>query len=196
MFATPAFAQAAAGAAAGGGLQDQLIQFVPLIGLVVLFYFLMIRPQQQRMKAHQAMLGGLKRGDAVVLSSGVHGKVVRVEDADVGVEIATGVTVKVRKGMIAQGIGRHSRTEIAELGIRSVDAMADYLGQKPYFMGSEPTGVDATIFAFAVASLCPVFDTPIRTASEKHDNLKRYVGRITSRYYPERTEMAGVKTAA
>jgi glutathione S-transferase len=103
---------------------------------------------------------------------------------------------KVRKGMIAQGIGRHSRTEIAELGIRSVDAMADYLGQKPYFMGSEPTGVDATIFAFAVASLCPVFDTPIRTASEKHDNLKRYVGRMTSRYYPERTEMAGVKTAA
>jgi preprotein translocase subunit YajC len=79
-----------------------LIQFLPLIGLVVLFYFLMIRPQQRRMKAHQAMLAGLKRGDTVVLSSGVHGKIVRVEDADVGVEIATGVTVKVRKGMIAE----------------------------------------------------------------------------------------------
>ena len=101
MFATPAFAQTA-GAATGGGPQDMLIQFLPLVALVVLFYFLMIRPQQRRMKAHQAMLGGLKRGDMVVLSSGVHGKIVRVEDADVGVEIATGVTVKVRKAMISE----------------------------------------------------------------------------------------------
>ena len=82
--------------------QDMLIQFLPLVGLVILFYFLMIRPQQRRMKAHQTMLGNLKRGDTVVLSSGVHGKIVRVEDATVGVEIATGVTVKVRKGMIAE----------------------------------------------------------------------------------------------
>jgi preprotein translocase subunit YajC len=78
------------------------MQFLPLIGLVVLFYFLMIRPQQKRMKQHQATLAALKRGDQVVLSSGVHGKVVRVEDADVGVEIATGVTVKVRKAMITE----------------------------------------------------------------------------------------------
>jgi preprotein translocase subunit YajC len=87
---------------AGTDMQAQLIQFLPLVGLVVLFYFLMIRPQQRRMKAHQTMLGGLKRGDNVVLSSGVHGKIVRVEDADVGVEIATGVTVKVRKAMISE----------------------------------------------------------------------------------------------
>jgi len=100
MFATPAYAQAA-GAAPMGGPQDMLIQFLPLIGLVVLFYFLMIRPQQRRMKQHQAMLGALKRGDTVVLSSGVLGKIVRVEDKEVGVEIATGVTVKVRKAMIS-----------------------------------------------------------------------------------------------
>ena len=106
MFATPAFAQAAAGAATGGGLQDQLIQFVPLIGLVVLFYFLMIRPQQRRMKQHQETLSGIKRGDQIVLSSGVYGKVVRVEDSDVGVEIATGITVKVRKGMITEVLSR------------------------------------------------------------------------------------------
>jgi preprotein translocase subunit YajC len=86
--------------------QDMLIQFLPLVGLVILFYFLMIRPQQRRMKAHQTMLGALKRGDSVVLSSGVHGKIVRVEDADVGVEIATGVTVKVRKGMISEVVTR------------------------------------------------------------------------------------------
>ena len=101
MFATPAFAQAA-GAATGGGPQDMLIQFLPLIGLVVLFYFLMIRPQQQRMKNHQAMLAAVKRGDTVVLSSGMIGKIVRVEDKEVGVEIATGVTVKVVKTMIAE----------------------------------------------------------------------------------------------
>jgi preprotein translocase subunit YajC len=82
--------------------QDMLIQFLPLVGLVILFYFLMIRPQQRRMKTHQTMLGNLKRGDTVILQSGVHGKIVRVEDTTVGVEIATGVTVKVRKSMIAE----------------------------------------------------------------------------------------------
>jgi preprotein translocase subunit YajC len=87
MFATPAFAQTAAGAAAGGPAA-MIMQFLPLILLVVLFYFLMIRPQQ--------------RGDQVVLSSGMIGKVVRVEDAEVGLEIATGVTVKVVKGMISE----------------------------------------------------------------------------------------------
>ena|SRR5665213_1531115 len=101
MFATPAFAQTAAGAASGGP-QDMLIQFLPLIGLVVLFYFLMIRPQQRRMKAHQQAISAVKRGDVVVLPSGVVGKVVRVEDAEVGVEIATGVTVKVVKAMISE----------------------------------------------------------------------------------------------
>jgi len=100
MFATPAFAQTA-GAAAGGGPQEMLMQFLPLIGLVVLFYFLMIRPQQQRMKAHQAMISNVKRNDTVVLNSGVIGKVVRVEDKEVGVEIAQGVTVKVVKTMIS-----------------------------------------------------------------------------------------------
>lgn len=101
MFATPAFAQTAAGAASGGP-QDMLIQFLPLIALVVLFYFLMIRPQQRRMKAHQQAISAIKRGDVVVLPSGVIGKVVRVEDNEVGVEIATGVTVKVVKAMISE----------------------------------------------------------------------------------------------
>ena len=104
MFSTPAYAQAAG--AAVGGPQDMLIQFLPLIGLVVLFYFLMIRPQQRRAKQHQDMLAAIKRGDNIVLSSGVIGKVVRVEEKEVGVEIATGVTVKVRKGMIAEVTAR------------------------------------------------------------------------------------------
>ena len=69
--------------------------------LIVLFYFLMIRPQQRRMKQHQTMLAALKRNDVVVLSSGLIGKIVRVEDKEVGVEVASGVTVKVVKHMIA-----------------------------------------------------------------------------------------------
>ena len=100
MFATPAFAQTAGAAAAGP--QDLLIQFLPLIGLFVLFYFLMIRPQQKRAKQHQQMITNLKRGDQIVLNDGVLGKVVRVEEKEVGVEIATGVTVKVVKHMIGE----------------------------------------------------------------------------------------------
>jgi len=101
MFATPAFAQTAGAAAASPA--NQMLQsalfFVPLI---VLFYFLMIRPQQRRMKAHQQAVAGIKRGDTVVLSSGVISKVVRVEDAEVGLEIATGVTVKAVKAMVSE----------------------------------------------------------------------------------------------
>ena len=85
-----------------GGPQGLLIQLAPLLLLFVLFYFMLIRPQQKRMKEHQAMIGAIKRGDTVVLPSGVIGKVVRVEDAEVGVEIAQGVTVKVVKAMITE----------------------------------------------------------------------------------------------
>jgi glutathione S-transferase len=73
--------------------------------------------------------------------------------------------------------------------------MADHLGQKRYFMGAEPTGVDATMFAFVAGMLCPAFDTPLRTAAERHANLRGYVGRMTSRFYPELGEVAGIKAA-
>ncbi|EJL33423.1 preprotein translocase, YajC subunit [Caulobacter sp. AP07] len=84
------------------GLQAQLIQIAPIVLMVVLFYFMLIRPQQQRAKAHAAAIAAVKRGDNVVLSSGILGKVVRVEDSEVGVEIAQGVTIKVVKSMIAE----------------------------------------------------------------------------------------------
>jgi preprotein translocase subunit YajC len=84
------------------GLNAQIMQIAPIVLMVVLFYFMLIRPQQKRAKEHQVMLGNLKRGDNVVLSSGMLGKIVRVEDKEVGVEIAQGVTVKVVKGMITE----------------------------------------------------------------------------------------------
>ena len=103
MFGTAAYAQTAAPAVAGpGGIQDLLAGPLPMIlMMVVLGYFLLWRPQQKRAKDHQAMIKAIKRGDTVVLSSGVIGKVVRVEDTEVGMEIAQGVTVKVLKSMIA-----------------------------------------------------------------------------------------------
>jgi preprotein translocase subunit YajC len=83
---------------------------IQLIGLPLmiggLFYIMIWRPQQKRMKDHATMLGALKRGDNIVLSSGLIGKIVRVEDKEVGVEIAQGVTVKVVKGMIAEVRGK------------------------------------------------------------------------------------------
>ena len=103
MFATPAFAQAAGAAAQGGSNMDAFLQqMLFIVPLFLLGYFFLWRPQQQRMKRHREMVSGMKRGDTVVLASGMIGKIVRVEDAEVGVEIATGVTVKVVKSMISE----------------------------------------------------------------------------------------------
>jgi glutathione S-transferase len=110
--------------------------------------------------------------------------------------VAATVRRQVRKNLHAQGIGRHSPVEIAMLAQRAIDAIADFLGGKPYFMGSEPTGIDATLFAFVANVLCPLFDTQIRAAAERHGNLKHYVGRMAARYYPDWSEIAGCKTAA
>jgi glutathione S-transferase len=103
---------------------------------------------------------------------------------------------QLRKTLRGHGMGRHSAAEIVALGTRSIDAISDYLGSKPFFMGAEPTGADATMFAFVAGALCPLFATPIRTAAERHDNLKRYIGRMTARFYPALGEIAGVKAAA
>ena len=103
---------------------------------------------------------------------------------------------QVKRALHGQGMGRHTGAEIVALCTRSIAAIADFLGPKPFFMGSEPTGADATVFAFVAGMLCPHFDTPLRTAAERHENLRRYVGRMTARYYPELGEVAGCQAAA
>jgi glutathione S-transferase len=103
---------------------------------------------------------------------------------------------RLRKTLHGQGIGRHSPDEITAIGKRSVDAMADYLGDKPFFMGSEPAGIDATMFAFALCAIFPVFDSDLQRAASGHANLRRYVGRMTARFYPEFSEIAGCEAAA
>ncbi|QDZ10073.1 preprotein translocase subunit YajC [Devosia ginsengisoli] len=101
MFVTPAYAQAA-GAAPGGGINDILIQLMPILLLVVIFWFLIFRPQQKRLKAQQAMLASIKRGDTVVSTGGIIGKVTKAVDGeDLEIEIATGIKVKLVRGMVA-----------------------------------------------------------------------------------------------
>jgi glutathione S-transferase len=102
---------------------------------------------------------------------------------------------KLRKALHSHGMGRHSQAEIMRLATRSIDAIADYLGGKPFFLGTEPTGVDATIFAFVAGALCPHFEGPLRSAAERHDNLRRYVGRVTKRFHSQLDELAGCKAA-
>jgi len=87
-------------------------------------------------------------------------------------------------------------TKTKALTPRAIDAIADFLGTKPFFMGAEPTGADATMFAFAAGILCPLFETPLRAAAERHHNLKPYVGRMAARFYPDDPELAGRKAAA
>jgi glutathione S-transferase len=85
----------------------------------------------------------------------------------------------------AQGIGRHAPTQIAALGDRSIDALAQLLGDQPYVMGASPSGVDATAFGVLAAVVTPFFDTPLRRAVEARPNLVAYVARMMQRYYPQ-----------
>mgnify|MGYP002653820771 CR=1 FL=1 len=96
--------------AADGGVMAVIVQFLPILAIFILFYFLLIRPQQKRAKDHAAAISAVKRGDTVVLGSGMIGKVTRVEEAEVNVEIAPSVNVRVVKGMIAEV---RNRTAIA-----------------------------------------------------------------------------------
>jgi preprotein translocase subunit YajC len=91
--------------AAPGGIEGFLAAegpFILIIPLFILYYVMIIRPQQKRQREHAARISAVKRGDTVVLSSGLMGKVVRVEDTELGVEVAQNVTVKVVKSMVAE----------------------------------------------------------------------------------------------
>jgi len=104
MFVTPAYAQAAGGAGA-------FTSFVPLILIFAIMYFLLIRPQQKKVKEHAAMVKALRRGDQVVTSGGLIGKVTKVkDDNEIEVEIATGVKVRVVQSTVTQVM---SKTEPA-----------------------------------------------------------------------------------
>ncbi|MGF6862100.1 preprotein translocase subunit YajC [Rhodobacteraceae bacterium MBR-64] len=96
MFVTPAYAQAAGGAAGA------FTSFVPLILIFAIMYLLLIRPQQKKLKEHKAMVEALRRGDQIVTQGGIIGKVSKVkEDGEIEVEIAEGVRVRVVRSTVA-----------------------------------------------------------------------------------------------
>lgn len=97
MFISTAFAQTAGGPASGSGI---LVQTAPLVLIFVVFYFLLIRPQQKRMKAHKAKIDAVKKGDQVITGGGLLGKVTRVDEIYAEVEIAPGMKVKAVKSTL------------------------------------------------------------------------------------------------
>ncbi len=107
MLITPAYAQAA-----GGGDGSGLISLLPLVLIFVVFYFLLIRPQQKKMKAHKAMVEAVRRGDRVVTAGGLIGKVSKVlSDTELQVELAENVRVRVVRSTIQDVL---SKSEPAE----------------------------------------------------------------------------------
>jgi preprotein translocase subunit YajC len=101
MFVSPAYA--AVGGAGGGGF----MQFVPLVLIFVVFYFLLIRPQQKKARMHREMLGAIRRGDKVVTGGGIIGIVTKVyDDNEIAVEITDGVKVRVQRGLVATVLSR------------------------------------------------------------------------------------------
>ena len=98
MFASPAYASAGSASSGTAGL---LVNVLPLLLIFVIFYMLMIRPQQRRMKQHQEMLAAVKRNDTAVTNGGLIGKVIKVDENEVELEIASGVRVKVVKTMLS-----------------------------------------------------------------------------------------------
>jgi preprotein translocase subunit YajC len=104
---------------ADGGTMGMVMQLAPFILIFVLFYFLMIRPQQRRMQEHQKMIAAVKRGDSVVLSNGMIGKVTRVEEAEAMVEISQGVNVAVVKSMISEVRAKGEPAKVADKSKKS-----------------------------------------------------------------------------
>jgi len=99
MFETPAFA--ATPGAASGGTAAFMVQIFPLILIFIIFYFLLIRPQQRRVKQHQAMVMAVKPRDTAITNGGLIGKVTKVDENEVEIEIAQGVRVRVVKSMLS-----------------------------------------------------------------------------------------------
>lgn len=101
MFESPAYAQAAGQAAGASSGAAFFFQMVPLVAIFVIFWFLLIRPQQRRMKEHQTKIGAVKKGDTVVTGGGLVGKVTKVEEQHVEVELAPQVRVRAVKGTLS-----------------------------------------------------------------------------------------------
>ena len=101
MFISQAFAQTAP-AAAAGDTQSTLFSMLPLVLMFVVLYFIMIRPQMKKQKEHKAMIEAIAKGDEVVIAGGVLGRVAKLGDQFLSVEVAQGVELQVQRGSVVQ----------------------------------------------------------------------------------------------
>ena len=102
MFISSAFAQTAPAAAAGGDMQSSLMSMLPLVLMFVVLYFVMIRPQMKKQKEHRAMIDALAKGDEVVTGGGVLGKVSKLSESTVSLEVAAGVEIQIQRSAVVQ----------------------------------------------------------------------------------------------
>lgn len=102
VFISSAFAQTAPAAAASGGMESSLMSMLPLVLMFVVLYFVMIRPQMKKQKEHRAMIEAIAKGDEVVTAGGLIGKVSKMGESYVGVELAQGVEVQMQRSAIVQ----------------------------------------------------------------------------------------------
>ena len=100
MFISSAFAQTAP--AATGGTESNLMSLLPLVLMFVVLYFIMIRPQMKRQKESKAMIDALAKGDEVITSGGMIGRIAKLGDAYMHVEVASGVEIQVQRGSVIQ----------------------------------------------------------------------------------------------
>jgi preprotein translocase subunit YajC len=100
VFISEAFAQTAP--AATGGAESSLFSMLPLVLMFVVLYFIMIRPQMKRQKEHKAMIEALAKGDEVVIGGGVLGRVARLGDTYLHVDVGNGVELQVQRGAVVQ----------------------------------------------------------------------------------------------
>ena len=102
MFISSAFAQTAPAAAAGGDMQSSLMSMLPLLLMFVVLYFVMIRPQMKKQKEHKAMIDALAKGDEIITAGGFLGKVRKLGDSFLSIELASGVEVQMQRSAVVQ----------------------------------------------------------------------------------------------
>ncbi len=102
MFISSAFAQTAPAAAGGGDMTSTLTSMLPLLLMFVVLYFVMIRPQMKKQKEHRAMIDALAKGDEVVTAGGLIGRVSKLGDGFIGLELAAGVEVQMQRASVVQ----------------------------------------------------------------------------------------------
>ncbi len=108
MFISSAIAQTAPAAAAGGDLQSSLMGMLPLVLMFVVLYFVMIRPQMKKAKEHKNMVESLAKGDEVATAGGILGKVTKLSDSFLTIEVAAGVEVQLQRSAVVQVLPKGS----------------------------------------------------------------------------------------